>query len=267
MAKVFLFDYDHCNGCRGCQVACKDEHCDQPWPPYAAAQPIVGQFWMRIDDVERGQVPWVKVTYEPTMCNHCADCEVMKAAPEAVYRREDSFVIIDPEKARGIEGLEKACPFGAVYYNAELGLAQKCTGCAHLFDDGWTVPRCVDACATDGLRFVEEEEAIALGAVRTPEGEAHGSRIWYLNIPKRFVVGTLVDIEGDEVVIGAKAELVGADGEVVAELETDNFGDFRFDQVEPAAYTVRLAVGDKAIEVAADCSEKDVYVGVIDAGA
>ena len=55
MAKVFLFDYDHCNGCRGCQVACKDEHCDQAWPPYAAAQPMVGQFWMKIDDVERGR--------------------------------------------------------------------------------------------------------------------------------------------------------------------------------------------------------------------
>lgn len=267
MGKVFVFNYDRCNGCRGCQVSCKDEHCDQAWPPYSAAQPIVGQFWMKVCDRERGKVPWVKVTYEHTWCNHCEKCALMEKAPEAVYRRDDGLVIIDPEKAKGVQGLAEACPYGVVYYNEELDLAQKCTGCAHLLDNGWEVPRCVDACATEALRFMDEEEAVALGAVRTEQGEATGSKIYYLNVPKRFVVGTLVDIAADEVIIGAKAELVGADGAVVAELETDDFGDFKFDQVEPAAYTVRLAAPGKAIEVAADCTAEDIYVGVIDASA
>lgn len=166
-----------------------------------------------------------------------------------------------------MEGLAEACPYGAVYWNEDLRLAQKCTGCAHLLDNGWEVPRCVDACATEALRFMDEEEARALGAVRSDQGEAMGSKVWYLNVPKRFIVGTLVDIASDEVIIGAKAELVGADGTVVAELETDDFGDFKFDQVEPAAYTVRLAAPGKTLEVAADCTDADLYVGVIDASA
>ena len=267
MGKVFVFNYDRCNGCRGCQVACKDEHCDQAWPPYAEAQPIMGQFWMKVTDIERGKVPWVKVTYELDWCNHCETCALMEKAPEAVYRREDGLVIIDPEAAKGVEGLVEACPYGVVYWNDELNVAQKCTGCAHLLDNGWEVPRCVDACATDALLYIDEEEAKALGAVRTPQGEASGSKIWYLNVPKRFVVGTLVDIAADEVVIGAKVELLDAAGAVVAQLETDDFGDFKFDQVEPAAYTVRLFAPAKVIEVAADCTEEDIYVGVIDASA
>ena len=267
MGKVFVFNYNRCNGCRGCQVACKDEHCDQAWPPYSEAQPIIGQFWMKVTDRERGRVPWVKVTYELTWCNHCEKCALIEKAPEAVYRRDDGLVIIDPERAKGIEGLAEACPYGTVYWNEDLGLAQKCTGCAHLLDNGWEVPRCVDACATEALLYVDEEEARALGAEPSEQGKSTGSKIWYLNVPKRFIVGTLVDLEADEVVIGAKVELLAADGSVVAELETDDFGDFKFDQVEPADYKVLLSCGDKKIEVNADCTAEDIYVGVIDASA
>ena len=267
MGKVFVFNYNRCNGCRGCQVACKDEHCDQAWPPYAEAQPIIGQFWMKVQDRERGKVPWVKVTYEHTWCNHCEKCALIEIAPDAVYRRDDGLVIIDPEKAKGIEGLVETCPFNAVYWNEGLGLAQKCTGCAHLLDNGWEVPRCVDACATEALRFMDAEEAKAIGAEPSELGKAIGSKIWYLNVPKRFVVGTLVDLAEDEVVIGAKVELLAADGTLVAELETDDFGDFKFDQVDPAVYTIRLISPNKTIEVDADCSSEDLYVGVIDASA
>ena len=35
---------------------------------------------------------------------------------------------------------------GAIQWNEELKVAQKCTMCAHLLDDGWTEPRCVQAC-------------------------------------------------------------------------------------------------------------------------
>ena len=40
---------------------------------------------------------------------------------------------------------------------------------------------------------------------------------------------------------------------------TDEFGDFLFDQVEPAAYTVRVA----SRELAADVREKDLNLGDI----
>ena len=61
----------------------------------------------------------------------------------------------------------------------------------------------------------------------------------YLNLPKRWVAGEVYDPEADEVVIGAKVTLANAEGtEAVAVTETDDFGDFWFRQMEPAAYTV-----------------------------
>ena len=39
MGKVFVFDAAKCNGCRNCQIACKDEHVDNEWAPWAKPQP------------------------------------------------------------------------------------------------------------------------------------------------------------------------------------------------------------------------------------
>ena len=145
MGKVFVYDHDKCNGCRNCQLACKDEHVDNEWAPWAKPQPDTGQFWTRVEERVRGQVPKVRVSYTVRMCQHCGDAPCMAAAPEAVYRRDDGLVIVDPEKARGLRELVEACPYGAIYYNEGLDLPQKCTGCAHLVDAG-ELPHCVDVC-------------------------------------------------------------------------------------------------------------------------
>ena len=47
MGKVFIFDHDYCNGCFGCQIACKDEHCGNDWMPYQKPQPELGHFWCK----------------------------------------------------------------------------------------------------------------------------------------------------------------------------------------------------------------------------
>ena len=257
MAKVFVFDFKHCNGCFNCQIACKDEHCDQPWLPYAEAQPLTGQFWCKVNQTVRGQVPWVLVSYEAVFCNHCADAPCMKAGGDAVYRLDNGMVIIDPKKAKGQKALVDSCPIGAIYYNEALDIPQKCTGCAHLLDDGWDEPRCVDACATGGLRYVEESE-IDLSQAETLEAlDGFGPKVYYLNRPKRFIAGTVVDLGADEVVIGANVDLLDASGAVVASQVTDDFGDFKFDQIAKGAYTVSVA-GKK---VAADVSEIDLSLG------
>ncbi|MDR2108637.1 MAG: hypothetical protein LBP28_04145 [Coriobacteriales bacterium] len=268
MTKVFLFDFNRCNGCHNCQIACKDEHCEQDWSPYAAAQPLTGQFWCKVNEYERGQVPWTRVAYEPVLCGHCAEAPCMDAAalagrPEAVYRRQDGLVIIDPQAAHGLVGLAESCPVSAIYYNSERDLPQKCTGCAHLLDAGWTEPRCTDACPTEALRFVDEDDA-RLGDAEVLEAlEDHAPKLYYLNRPKRFIAGTLVDIAADEVVIGAKVELLDQSGNVVLVTESDELGDFRFDQVDKAVHTVR-ALGKDFV---ADVSACDLSLGDIDIAA
>jgi Fe-S-cluster-containing dehydrogenase component len=261
MSKVFVVDVNHCNGCFNCQVVCKDEHCNQPWLPYAEAQPMTGQYWCRVDQQERGQVPWVRVAYKPVFCNHCGDeAPCKKIGGEAIYTREDGLVIIDPAKAKGLRQLVDACPIGAIFYNDELDIAQKCTGCAHLLDNGWGAPRCVDACATDALRYVEESE-VDLSTAEILEGVAGlGGRVYYLNLPKRFIAGTVVDVADDEVVIGAAVELKDSAGDVVATLISDELGDFKFDQIEKGAYTVSVAGRD----FAANVTERDLSLGDCD---
>jgi len=259
--KVFVIDIDKCNGCFNCQIACKDEHCGQSWLPFAEAQPETGQFWLKVDQKERGQVPVVKVSYIPTLCNHCDNAPCMEAGQKAVYRRDDGLVIIDPEKAKGLRGLVSSCPIGAIYYNDDLDIAQKCTGCAHLLENGWDVPRCVDACATGALQYVERTEVDLSQATTLPELEGFGPKVYYLHYPQRFIAGAVIDFEKDEVVIGADVGLFDGD-KPLAQTKTDFMGDFIFDQIEAKAYTVKVsAPGYDGLVVKADVTDKDISLG------
>lgn len=262
--KTILFDASLCNGCYGCQMACKDEHCGNDWSPIAAEQPLTGQFWCKVEQETRGKVPEVKVQYTPVMCGHCDNAACMAAATDdAVYRRDDGLIIIDPVKAKGQKAIVEACPAGAVYWNEALELPQKCTGCAHLLDDGWSVPRCVDVCATGALTYVDEADVPA-DAVPMPAVAENHPHVYYRNIPKRWVYGVLVDRGANEVIIGTKVSLVDAEGTTVAEVDTDEFGEFRFKELDEKAYTVRAQVaGFEEVVLTADTSEGDVVLGDI----
>ena len=258
--KVFVFDFSRCNGCRNCQIACKDEHVDQAWLPFAEAQPDTGQFWLKLNERVCGQVPKVHVVYTVEMCRHCDDAPCMAAAPEAVYRREDGLVIVDPAKAKGCRELVEACPYGAIYYNEELDLPQKCTGCAHLVDEGLP-PHCVDVCPHEALRMMDESE-LPEGAV--PAGEVGSPNLYYLNDPKRFVAGCVADLEEDEVVIGAKVTLENLDSGEVEACETDEFGDFWFRRLPEANFRVYVeAEGYLTRTVETSTVEEDKNVGTI----
>ena len=187
MAKTFFIDVAKRNGCRNRQVVCKDEHCGADWLPYAAAQPDTGQFWIKVDERVRGSVPKVRMSYMPHGCMLCVDAPCIAASENgAVYRRPDGIVIIDPEKAKGQRVIADACPFDAVFYNGELEVPQKCTGYAHLLDDGWEDPRCVDACPTGALQFVEEEGLDNMGMTEFPYPDhSCAPRVHYRNAHRR----------------------------------------------------------------------------------
>ena len=202
--KVFVVDTSICNGCYNCQIACKDEHCGNDWTPYAKPQPDTGQFWMKMNETVRGNVPQVKMSYLPVMCQHRDDAPCMAACDVegAITKRDDGLVIINPKACTGCMNCVDACPYGAIYYNKDLNLAQKCTGCAHLLDKGWEVPRCVDACPTGALMFGEESELadkMAEGETLHPEFGVK-TRVSYIGIPKRFIAGTVYDPDTKEVV-------------------------------------------------------------------
>jgi tetrathionate reductase subunit B len=243
--KVFVIDVSLCNGCYSCQIACKDEHVGNDWTPIAKPQPDTGQFWLYLAEHIRGTVPKVKMHYVPKLCMHCAEAPCIPACPipDTIYRRDDGLIIIDPLKCTGCKLCVDACPYDAIFFNEDLNLAQKCTGCAHLLDGGeWTVPRCVDSCPTLAIRFGEEEEfadEIARAEVLLPE-EGAKPRVYYLNMPKQFVGGTLYDPEEEEIVEGATLTLKAADG-ATQTTQSDDFGDFWFEGLPQAVYSLEIA--------------------------
>ena len=266
--KVFAIDASRCNGCHNCQIVCKDEHVGNDWTPYAKPQPEVGQFWIKLNEKVRGTVPKVKVAYYPTLCNHCRDAPCMASCPEgAIYRREDGLVIIDPVKCTGCRNCVDACPYGVIYFNDGLNIAQKCTGCAHLLDSGWEVPRCVDACPTEALKFVEESEATNFiedaEFVRPERKDADKPMVYYHGLPRRFIAGTVYDPVEKEVVIGAKVTLTEAGDGAARSLETDSYGDFWFEKLEVGKFDLRIESGGRSREFKALDTEKDVNLGDI----
>ena len=264
--KSFVIDVKRCNGCHNCQLACKDEHCGENWLPIAAEQPMTGQFWCKVEQTEMGKIPWVRVAYRPKMCAHCADALCIEIAPDAVYRRDDGLVIIDPVKSKGRRDIVESCPFGVVFWNEALEIPQKCTGCAHLIDDGWSVPRCVDACPTGALRLVDANGA-ALDGLRVPaELQGHGSNLYYVNEVQPRIVGTLVDVELDEVLIDERVQLFSEEG-MIAETKTDDFGDFEFPDVRQGRYAVSLHPrGFDPVEIECSVCGNDAVIGVVPVG-
>ena len=237
MAKVFVIDQKYCNGCYGCQIACKDEHCGNDWMPYQKPQPELGHFWMKLIETTHGQVPRVKLEYRPYMCQQCDECPLVEKFPEAAKKRDDGLVTLDPEKATD-PAIVDACPYHAVYWNEELAIAQKCDGCAHLVDAG-EVPHCVELCATDALKFGDEADFADEIAQATQVSPEYGTkpRVYYLNAPGLFIAGGAWTSDDDEVVIGAKVTL---SGDAEAETVTDDFGDFWFRGLEKGSYTVTI---------------------------
>lgn len=263
--KVFVMDVSKCCGCYMHQIACKDEHCANDWTPYAKPQPETGQFWSKTAEVIRGTVPKVKVTWYPQMCNHCDNPSCVAACTaKAITKRQDGIVLIDPAKCTGCKLCIDACPYDSIYYNEAFHIAQKCTGCAHLLDRGWPIkePRCVDACPNQALKFGEEadfKDLIAKAEVLNPEFGTK-PRVYYLNLPKRFIGGTVYDPGTKEVVIGATVAL---SGDSTATATTDDFGDFWFEGLKVGKYSVKITKDAKSKTIDAVSTDKDVNLGDI----
>jgi len=259
-------DLDRCIGCYNCQVACKDEHCGNDFPPVAKSQPTFGQFWMSLKEQERVLSPSrIRVYYYPHLCNHCDDAPCVKASKNgAAYKRADGIVIIDPVKAEGQKELVESCPYGAIYWNEAAQLPQKCTFCAHLLDDGWDTPRCVQTCPTDCLIFGDLDDPGSRIAkfvaergpgVLYPEHKT-SPRVSYAGLPQPVVTGTLVQADNEEAAGGATVSLTGPSGKSL-QATTDVYGEFCLNGIEPGSCRLTIShagyrAQEQNLEVGAD---------------
>jgi Fe-S-cluster-containing dehydrogenase component len=244
-----LIDVTRCSGCHNCFMACRDEHYGNDYPGYSRPQPLAGQFWMQVKEIERGKYPRPRLDYVPIPCQHCQDAPCIEAAKDgAVYRRDDGIVMIDPEKAAGQDQVVAACPYRVIYWNAELQLPQKCGMCAQRIDEGVKQPRCVESCPTGAMVFGDLDDPASEIAQRFEEVPAETLHpeyetrplVQYTGLPGRMVAGEVV-LEGSDVCAGGvRVTLQGDD--VSLETATSAFGDFVFEKLpQSVAFKVTIA--------------------------
>jgi len=247
-----IIDVAECTNCQLCALSAMDEYVGNDWPGYSAPMPRHGHRWIDIKAKERGQVPMVDVAYAPTMCNHCDNAPCLANGGDAVTKRDDGIVLIDPVKSKGRKDLVETCPHGQIWWNEELQIPQAWTFDAHLLDQGWQQTRGQQACPTGAMRAikVEDDEMARIASeqeleVMKPEAGTK-PRVYYRNLWRysKCFIGGSVSAEANgavDCVEGAQVRLM-KDGAPVAATTTDNYGDFKFDRLdeESGTYSVEI---------------------------
>ena len=248
-----IIDIAKCHNSNNCFLSVADEYIGNDHEGYSASMPLHGHHWFNIYRKERGQAPMVDLNYLATTCNHCDDAPCIKAAKnEAVIKREDGIVIIDPEKSKGQKQIVDACPYDSVWWNEEKNIPQAWTFDAHLLDSGWSEPRCASTCPTGAIKAVKIEDSEMTQKVIDEELQVlqpklkTKPRVYYKNldlITKCFIGGTTVTTDNgvEECAVNASV-LLYKDGEKISETNSDDFGDFKFDGLEPDSGNYELEI-------------------------
>lgn len=287
-----VIDVAKCHDCNNCFMADKDEFVGNDWPGYTYAQPRHGHRWVDILRRERGQYARNDVAYLPVPCQQCENAPCIEASDGAFYKRDDGIVLIDLEKAKGMsKDVMASCPYGAIWWNDELAIPQKCIFCAHLIDDEtWTpcTTRCTHACPTEAMKtfLVEPEEMRKIIAAEglqeyLPE---HGTKphTLYKNLhrfTKNFITaGVLVDgdcFEGATVTLHSKeggivCGLSGAgvanchDTSTLATRTTNFFGEFKFDGLQYGEYKLEVDAGGRKCAATVFINNESQNLGFIE---
>lgn len=136
----FAIDQRTCIGCHACTVACKTEH-----------QVPVGQFRTWVKYVDQGTFPNNTRDFGVMRCNHCTDAPCVAICPtNALFKRDDGIVDFDSDRCIGCKSCMQACPYDAIYLDADTNTAAKCNFCAHRVDNDLE-PACVVVCPTHSI--------------------------------------------------------------------------------------------------------------------
>ena len=109
--------------------------------------------------------------------------------------------------------------------------------------------------------YGEESELDLEGAEKLHPEYGTEPRVWYKNLPKKFIAGTVYDPKVKEVVEGAAVTIEGDAGSFAA--TTDDFGDFWVDKLPEADWKVTISHGGVSKVLEVSTKEKDIGLGDI----
>ncbi|MCX7994570.1 MAG: 4Fe-4S binding protein [candidate division WOR-3 bacterium] len=135
MARRIILDLDLCCGCRSCEAACRSA--------------FKGESRIRHGDIEN-------VAYLPLACKHCKEALCRISCPVEAIKQEEKTGIVTRSSFRciGCKSCSFACPFGVIEAPLVRHISQKCNLC----DDREEGPRCVSACSSGALQFLDDTE-------------------------------------------------------------------------------------------------------------
>ncbi len=144
----FAIDLRKCIGCHACTIACKAEH----------QIPIgVNRCWVKT--VEQGSFPRTQRFFLPVLCNQCDDAPCMRISPtNALYKRRDGIVDLDPAACIGCRACMVACPYDQLFIDPNTHTAEKCNFCANRVEQQ-LLPACVSVCPTECRIFGDLDDA------------------------------------------------------------------------------------------------------------
>ena len=173
----FAIDLRKCIGCHACTIACKAEH-DIPVG--------VNRCWVKT--VEKGSFPESRRFFFPVLCNQCTDAPCVRICPtNALYKRRDAIVDLNPASCIGCRSCMEACPYDQLFIDPNTHTAEKCNFCANRVENK-LLPACVIVCPTECRIFGDLDDPTSAVSrivqheaftVRKPE-KGTGPRIFYL---------------------------------------------------------------------------------------
>jgi formate dehydrogenase iron-sulfur subunit len=190
--KAFLVDTSKCQGCRGCQVACKQ------WnglpaekteffagPELTNPGKLSAKTWNHVIffPIDRSNADRPIWTIMHKKCFHCEEANCLRVCPEKAIFKKDGWTVIDQDKCIGCGACVNAC----VYKVPELSeinhvndagqkilkrdKSHKCNACTLNVRE---IPACVSVCPSDALRFGYRQDLVKYAQARVKTLKAEG---------------------------------------------------------------------------------------------
>lgn len=172
---------NNCDGCKECEKACREENnVPDLQANYGEDAARYTPYWIRVAKMKQ-DLPGSEERPIPLLCQHCSDppCVHVCVTKASFVREKDGIVMIDEHRCIGCRYCIIACPFRArtmVFRENPvprdqqnpnvpammLGVATKCTFCAHKDLEAGEMPACVEACIKH-MKEVKGKPALEFG--------------------------------------------------------------------------------------------------------
>lgn len=142
MQKVVSVNPERCTACRICEIACSFHH-------HGEINPAKSRIRVNLFHED--------FFFYPSVCNQCDDAWCVNICPNYALKKdhETGVVTVDETRCVGCRMCIQACPFGAMGYDSEKHIAEKCDLCGG-------DPECVKNCFYGALEFKPPTTIVAL---------------------------------------------------------------------------------------------------------